>query len=132
MTKRFPQIVVALLFIGAISAGCQTTTAPTALSSSTAVQTTKPTESKTGDVTKPINAENARVLANNCYTCHGPNGRSPGGIPSLSSLNAGDIAARLKSFKSGALPSTVMGRHAKAYSDAEIDAIAAVIAAPKK
>jgi len=70
----------------------------------------------------------ARNIANNCFTCHGPGGRSPGAIPSLDRLSAATIASRLKGFKNGTEPSTVMGRHAKAYSDAEIEAVARYIA----
>src|SRR5438477_2003164 len=69
-----------------------------------------------------------RDIANNCFTCHGPNGRSPGAIPSLNRLNAAQIAGKLADFKAGTQPSTVMGRHAAAYTDAEIDAVAAYIA----
>lgn len=75
---------------------------------------------------------NAALLANNCFTCHGPNGRSPGGMPSLHTLSANEIAARLKQFKSGERPSTVMTRHAKGYSEAELDALAKYIASLNK
>ncbi|HEY8554056.1 MAG TPA: c-type cytochrome [Burkholderiales bacterium] len=70
----------------------------------------------------------ARNIAHNCFTCHGPGGRSPGAIPSLDRLSAATIASRLKGFKDGTEPSTVMGRHAKGYSDAEIEAVARYIA----
>lgn len=66
----------------------------------------------------------AANMASNCFACHGPDGRSPGSIPSLHTQNAATIASTLKAFKSGARPSTVMARHAKGYSDAEIDALA--------
>jgi cytochrome c553 len=79
----------------------------------------------------PIAEEAARNLANNCFTCHGPAGRSPGSIPSLYTLGADDIAKRLRDFKNGVVPSTVMGRHAKGYSDAEIEAVARYIAGLK-
>lgn len=69
----------------------------------------------------------AANMASNCFTCHGPNGRSPGSIPSLHNQNAAAIAAALKAFKSGARPATVMDRQAKGYSDAEIDALAGYI-----
>ena len=74
----------------------------------------------------------AANMANNCFTCHGPNGHSPGTVPSLHNQNAAAIAAALKAFKSGARASTVMDRHAKGYSDAEIDALAAHIGKLKK
>lgn len=67
-------------------------------------------------------------LANNCYSCHGPAGRSPGSIPSIHTLNARRIEMDLKHFRSGERKSTVMGRMARAYSDQEIEAIAHFIA----
>lgn len=73
-------------------------------------------------------APTAAIMANNCFSCHGPDGRSPGAIPGLRHLTADDIASRLKQFRSGERPATVMGRHAKGYSDAELDAIARYIA----
>lgn len=81
---------------------------------------------------KPVASETARALAQNCFTCHGPNGKSPGAIPSLARLGAQRIASRLRDYKSGAEPSTVMGRHARAYTDAEIEAVASYIAAANK
>ena len=77
---------------------------------------------------KPITSEMARILAGNCFTCHGPGGRSPGSIPSLVTLSSSDIVAKLKRFKSGEAPSTVMGRQAKGYTDAEIEAVANYLA----
>lgn len=77
---------------------------------------------------QPIATEAARNLAYNCLTCHGPGGRSPGVMPSLAGLKADYIATRLRDFKSGVAPSTVMGRQAKGYSDAEIEAVAKYIA----
>ena len=70
----------------------------------------------------------AAILANNCFTCHGPGGRSPGEIPSLNQLSAADLATAVKQFRTGERASTVMGRHAKGYSDADIEAIAKYIA----
>lgn len=77
---------------------------------------------------KPAISGTARNIANNCFTCHGPDGKSPGAIPGLGRLSAEQIAARLRSFKNGTASSTIMGRHVKAYTDAEIDAVAAYIA----
>lgn len=74
----------------------------------------------------------AANMASNCFTCHGPDGRSPGAIPTLHGQSPAVISATLKAFKSGARPSTVMGRHAKGYSDAEIDALAAYIGKQQK
>ena len=64
------------------------------------------------------------MLSNACAGCHGTNGGSAGpSMPSLSSQSKTAIVEAMKKFKSGDRPSTVMGRLAKGYSDAEIDAI---------
>ena len=79
-------------------------------------------------VEKPVTAAAAANMAANCFACHGPNGVSPGAIPSLATLTNINISEMLKAFKNGHRPSTVMGRHAKGYTNTEIDAIAIYIA----
>ena len=81
---------------------------------------------------KPISAQAAANMANNCFACHGPNGVSPGSIPSLQNLTSANIADYMKAFKTGQRPGTVMARHAKAYTDPEIDAVASYIASLNK
>ncbi|AGA34387.1 sulfide dehydrogenase, cytochrome subunit [Thioalkalivibrio nitratireducens DSM 14787] len=68
------------------------------------------------------------LLAGNCYGWHGPNGDSQGGIPSLSGLDADQIAQTMLEFRSGARESTVMQRQARGYSEDEIASIAQHIA----
>ncbi len=63
-------------------------------------------------------------MIGNCYSCHGTDGRSPGSIPSLTGKNAEQALLMLKEFKSGQLAATVMTRHAKGYTDAELEALA--------
>jgi cytochrome c553 len=65
-----------------------------------------------------------RMLAQTCAGCHGPNGKSQGSIPGLQGLPADYIVHAMKDFKSGERPSTIMQRHAKGYTDEEIQAIA--------
>ena len=79
-------------------------------------------------------AQNAdpRLLALSCAGCHGPDGRSPGTIPSINGRSQAAIAEALRGFRADRRPSTVMGRIAKGYSDAEIDAVAREIAADWK
>ena len=65
------------------------------------------------------------MLSNACAGCHGTNGGSAGlTMPSLASQSKTAIVDAMKKFKSGERPSTVMGRLAKGYSDAEFDAMA--------
>jgi cytochrome subunit of sulfide dehydrogenase len=64
------------------------------------------------------------MLANNCSTCHGPDGHSPGAIPSIAGKSADYIATAMRDFRAGTRPGTVMNRHAKGYSDEDIQALA--------
>lgn len=63
------------------------------------------------------------MLSNSCAACHGTDGNSPGAIPSIQGKSAEFITSSLKDFRSGKRPSTVMGRHAKGYTDEEIELI---------
>ena len=64
------------------------------------------------------------MLSNSCAACHGTDGKSPGAIPSINGKSERFITQALTEFRAGARPSTVMGRHAKGYSDKEIKMIA--------
>lgn len=73
-----------------------------------------------------LRAQDVAVLAATCANCHGPDGRSTGGIPSLRGVDATYLQARLQAFKAGTAPdATVMTRLAKGYEDAQIQALAA-------
>jgi sulfide dehydrogenase cytochrome subunit len=75
-------------------------------------------------------AQNAspQLLSISCAGCHGPNGHSPGTMPSIYGRTAGSIAETLRAFRADQRPATVMNRIAKGYSDGEIDAVAQEIA----
>jgi len=64
------------------------------------------------------------MLSNSCAGCHGTDGKSPGAIPSINGKSTTFISTSLMEFRSGKRPSTVMGRHAKGYTDKEIKLIA--------
>ncbi len=68
------------------------------------------------------------MLSASCAGCHGTDGKSPGAIPAIHGKSADDIRTALMEFRSGERSSTVMGRHAKAYSDEEIRLIAEYLA----
>jgi len=65
-----------------------------------------------------------QILSLSCSSCHGTDGKSVGIIPSFYGKSPQYLEAALKDFKSGARYSTVMGRHAKGYTDDEIRMIA--------
>lgn len=74
-----------------------------------------------GEVTR------GEVLSASCAGCHGTDGHSPGSIPDISTRTSEYIRTALQDFRSGKRPSTVMGRHAKGYTDEEIELIAAYL-----
>jgi cytochrome c553 len=66
-----------------------------------------------------------RTWAAACAACHGPKGKSEGGMPSLAGHDATKLATEMKAFRAGKRSGTVMPRLMKGYSEAEIEAIAA-------
>jgi sulfide dehydrogenase cytochrome subunit len=66
----------------------------------------------------------AMMLSNSCMGCHGPQGVSPGAIPSIAGKSADFIEQAMLEFRRGERPSTVMQRHAKGYTDDDIRLIA--------
>ena len=74
----------------------------------------------------------ARSLAATCFTCHGTDGRSVGGVPpSLAGRNKGELLQAMKDFKEGKRPATIMHQHAKGYTDQQLEQIAGYFAAVK-
>jgi len=72
-----------------------------------------------------------RDIAANCTTCHATDGKSGGGVLSLAGQTAATIVERMKEFRDGKRPSTIMQQLAKGYTDAEIEAAAAYLTAQK-
>lgn len=74
----------------------------------------------------------AAMLSHACAGCHGTNGGSAGpAMPSLAGQSKEAIVDAMKKFKSGERPSTIMGRLAKGYSDAEFAAMGDFFSAQK-
>jgi cytochrome subunit of sulfide dehydrogenase len=72
----------------------------------------------------PLAAADAPPGALSCSSCHPTNRRMDTAVPRLVGRNPADLVAAIEGFKSGQLPSTVMGRIAKGFSENEIKAIA--------
>lgn len=70
--------------------------------------------------------DRGQVIADTCLACHGGVG-AQATIPNLSQYPASMVVSQLKAFRDGSRPSTVMIRHAKGYSDADIEALAKYI-----
>lgn len=77
-------------------------------------------------LTSPAAAQsvNAALVAANCAVCHGQGGAGAGDVPSLAKSSAAQIAENMRAIRDGKKPSTIMGRIAKGYTDAQIDAVA--------
>jgi cytochrome subunit of sulfide dehydrogenase len=73
-------------------------------------------------------SQRGAALAYACVTCHGPEGRSQGAIPSLTTLSSPDIMTALQAFRAETRPSTVMHRIAKGLDDTDITAVATYFA----
>ena len=59
-----------------------------------------------------------RLLASNCFQCHGTNGNGPG-FDTLAGKSASEIYQELKEFQSGKEGNGIMARHAMAYTGLE-------------
>jgi cytochrome c553 len=62
-----------------------------------------------------------RLLASNCFQCHGTNGKGPG-FERLAGSSASSIYNDLKKYQSRT--TEIMGVHAKGYTDAQLQALA--------
>lgn len=77
-------------------------------------------------------AAQARGLVAACFTCHGTDGRSVGGVPpSLAGQNRELLLQAMKDFRDGKRPATIMHQQAKGYTDRELETIATYFAAQK-
>ncbi|MBD3767587.1 MAG: c-type cytochrome [Gammaproteobacteria bacterium] len=70
--------------------------------------------------------DRGQMLADNCMSCHS-GGANNATIPNLTQYPSSLIVSQMKAFKDGSRPATMMSRHAKGYSDADIAALAKYI-----
>ena len=62
--------------------------------------------------------------ASSCSGCHALGGDVVTTVPRLTGRSAAELVSQMQAFKSGQRPSTVMGRIAKGFTEAEAQAIA--------
>jgi len=76
--------------------------------------------------------EAGRNLAATCAMCHGTTGHSVGGNEPLAGMAKDELVRKVKEFRSGAKPATVMHQLSKGYTDQQLEQIAAFFAAQKR
>ena len=64
------------------------------------------------------------LVASMCITCHGPDGQGSKRIPPLDNHTVQELTEYMNGFKGGTERATIMDRHARSYSDEEIQLIA--------
>jgi len=69
------------------------------------------------------------VLADGCGGCHGTKGVSAPHMPTIAGLNKDYLRTVMRQYKTDERSSTIMGRLARGYTDAQIDALASYFAA---
>lgn len=95
--------------------------APAAMAQTTATAAVAATTASTAGPS----VQDISLIAGTCANCHGPDGRSTGGIPSLRGVHEHHLLQRLQAFKAGtATDATVMTRLMKGYDDTQIQALA--------
>jgi len=73
----------------------------------------------------PVMAIDTLMLVNTCVNCHGPNGSSLGpATPSIAGMSKFAFTQAMQKAKNNERPTTIMGRIAPAYTDAEIEIMA--------
>lgn len=60
-----------------------------------------------------------RLLASNCFQCHGTNGNGPG-FDKLAGKSARKLFKEMKKYQSGEEGKGIMASHAMGYSDAQL------------
>jgi len=66
----------------------------------------------------------AMLWATSCMACHGPDGRAEGTGMTIGGRPAQDLLVKLRNYKNGTLPATIMHHHVRGYSDDELARIA--------
>jgi cytochrome c553 len=72
-------------------------------------------------------AQPGRLLASNCFQCHGTNGKGPG-FERIAGKGANEIYGDLKEMQSGKESKGIMSKHAMAYTDAQLKQLSAWLA----
>jgi len=64
-----------------------------------------------------------RLLASNCFQCHGTNGNAVSGFEKLAGMSANKFAKEMRELKTEADKTGIMKVHANGYTDAQLQEI---------
>ena len=64
-----------------------------------------------------------RLLASNCFQCHGTNGKGPG-FDTLAGKSASELYKDMVEFRSGKEGKGIMAKHSMGYTDAQLRQLA--------
>jgi len=76
--------------------------------------------------------DTGRDIAANCASCHHGDRRGGAAVPDLAGMDKAAIVDRVREFRDGRRPSTIMRQLANGYTDAQIEAAASYLAAQKR
>ena len=68
----------------------------------------------------PASPNLARNLAAQCANCHGTNGKSVTEVASLAGQPANVIVQKMKDYRDGKIPASIMHQLAEGYSDEQV------------
>ncbi len=80
---------------------------------------------------QPAGSTTGRDLAAACAICHGTNGWSAGGLPSLAGQPKEYLVRQMRDFRDGRRPATIMHQIAKGYTEDQYQLLAAFFASQK-
>jgi sulfide dehydrogenase cytochrome subunit len=76
----------------------------------------------------PVSDLQARLWASSCMACHGTDGKAEGTGLNLYGRSATELSTALLAYRNGSRTGTIMNKHAKGYTEAELQRIAQVLA----
>ena len=74
----------------------------------------------TASAQAPASPTLGRNLAAQCANCHGTNGKSVAEVPSLAGQPAALTVQKMKDYRDGKLPASIMHQLAKGYTDEQV------------
>lgn len=76
-------------------------------------------------------SEAGRDIAASCASCHHGDRRTGAAIPGLAGMDKATIVERVREFRDGSRPSTIMQQLARGYTDPQVEAAASYLSAQK-